>query len=131
MPTGPMPKIAVRTTGPATGAIQRLDPARPQISRAPSVAPPSVADASASVADTPAAVADAKSNTLAKISLALAVLFGAVLSPITLIMGLIARSQIKRTGQGGADIALAAMVVSAVFLGIGVLSVALLRYGAM
>jgi hypothetical protein len=61
----------------------------------------------------------------------LVVLVGAVVSPITLITGSIARSQIKRTGQSGADLALAAMVVSFVFLGIGVLSFALVRYGAM
>ena len=117
MPTGPMPKIPVRTGGPATGAIQHLGPSRPQILHGPSTAA--------------TAVADAGSNALAKVSLALVVLFGAFISPVTLVMAFLARAQIKRTGQRGADVALAALVVSVVFLGIGVLSVALLRFGAI
>ena len=71
---------------------------------------------------------DAKTNVLAKVSLALAVLFGAFISPVTLVMAFIARAQIKKSGQRGADLAFAALVVSSVFLGIAVLSVALLRY---
>ena len=63
--------------------------------------------------------------------MALVVIFGALISPVTLVMAFIARAQIKRSGQGGADVAIAALVVSVFFLGIGVLSVALLRFGAI
>jgi hypothetical protein len=77
------------------------------------------------------AVADAGANVLAKISLALVVIFGAFISPVTIVMAFMARSQIKRTGQRGADVVLATLVVSAFFLGIGVLSVALLKFGAI
>jgi uncharacterized membrane protein YidH (DUF202 family) len=74
--------------------------------------------------------ADAGTNKLAKVSLALVVLFGAFISPVTLVMAYIARAQIKKSGQRGADLAFATLVVSYVFLGIAVLSVALLRYAA-
>jgi hypothetical protein len=115
--TGPRPTIAVRTAGPATGAIKRPVPPRPQIVQAPS--------------KSATAVADARANVLAKISLALVVIFGAFISPVTIVMAFVARSQIKRTGQRGPDVVLATLVVSAFFLGIGLLSVALLKFGAV
>jgi hypothetical protein len=64
-------------------------------------------------------------NALATASLVLVVLLGAFLSPITLIMAYAARAQIKRTGERGADVALAALVVSWVFLVVGLVVVAL------
>jgi hypothetical protein len=79
----------------------------------------------------PAEATDSGSNVLARISLALVVIFGAFISPVTIVMAYVARAQIKRTGQRGADIALATLVVSYAFLGIGLLSVGLLRYGAI
>jgi hypothetical protein len=115
--TGAMPTIAVRPTGPATGAIQTVSPPRPQILHAPTAT--TVADA------------DVGTNVLARISLALVVIFGAFISPVTLATAFIARGQIKRSGQLGADLAVAALVVSAFFLGIGVISVALLKFGAV
>jgi Domain of unknown function (DUF4190) len=114
-----MPTIAVRTAGPATGAIQQAAAPRPQIAHRPLPAP--------ATAD----IADSGSNLLARISLVLVVIFGAFISPVTIVMAFIARAQIKRTGQRGADVAFAALVVSFVFLGIGVLSAALLKYGAI
>jgi hypothetical protein len=114
-----MPAIAVRKAGPATGAIPQVSASRPQIAHAPTPAATAVAEA------------DSGSNVLARISMALVVVLGAFLSPVTLVMAFIARSQIKRSGQGGTDIAIAALVVSGFFLGIGVLSVALLRFGAI
>jgi hypothetical protein len=116
-----MPTIAVRKPGPATGAMQQVSSPRPQIAHAPTPTP-----AATAVADD-----DPGSNKLARISMALVVLLGAVISPVTLVMSVIARSQTKRSGQDGADIAIAALVVSVFFLGIGVLSVALLRFGAV
>lgn len=115
-----MPTIAVRTAGPATGTIQQAAAPRPQIAHRPLPA-----------AGTAAAVADSGSNLLAKISLVLVVVFGAFISPVTIVMAFIARAQIKRTGQRGADVAFAALVVSFVFLGIGVLSAAVLKFGAI
>ncbi len=115
-----MPTIAVRKAGPATGAIPQISSPRPQIAQTPTPAATAVA-----------VDADAGSNKLAKVSMALVVILGALISPITLIMAFIARAQIKRSGQGGADVAIAALVVSGFFLGIGVLSVALLRFGAI
>jgi|KBSSwiStaDraftv2_1062776.scaffolds.fasta_scaffold00809_12 hypothetical protein len=126
---------------PAADTSKKTDVLRPLISRAPSSVPavanqgtdaprPQMTDAPPVAEPEPGLGAESGSNTLAKVSVALVVLFGAVISPITLITGFIARSQIKRTGQGGADLALAAMVVSFVFLGIAVLSYALVRYGA-
>jgi hypothetical protein len=109
----------VRKAGPATGAIPQISSPRPQIAQAPT--PAATADADA----------DAGSNTLARVSMALVVILGALITPVTLVMAFIARAQIKRSGQGGADIAIAALVVSVFFLGIGVLSVALLRFGAI
>jgi hypothetical protein len=120
-----MPAIAVRKAGPATGAIPQVSSSRPQIAHAPTPAATAVATAVAE------AEAEAGSNVLARISMALVVVLGAFLSPVTLVMAFIARSQIKRSGQGGADIAIAALVVSAFLLGVGVLSVALLRFGAI
>ncbi len=67
---------------------------------------------------------DGPRNALATVSLVLVVLVGGFLSPITLIMAHVARAQIKRTGERGADIALAALVVSYVFLFIGVVAIA-------
>jgi hypothetical protein len=69
-------------------------------------------------------VPDAERNPLATVSLVLVVLFGAFLSPITLVMAHVARAQIKRTGERGAGLALAALVVSYVFLFIGLVVVA-------
>ena len=42
-------------------------------------------------------------------------------SPLGLIFGLVARSQIKRTGEGGHGLATAGIVVSVVFMALGVL----------
>lgn len=64
-------------------------------------------------------------NVLATASLVLVVLLGAFLSPVTIVMAHVARAQIKRTGEQGAGTALAALVVSYVFLFIGVAAVAL------
>jgi Domain of unknown function (DUF4190) len=118
MPTGPMPTIALSTRGPATGAIPHAGPPGPEIRQVP-------------LAESSRAATDSGSNVLARISLALVVVFGAFISPVTLVMAYIARAQIKKTGQRGADIAFATLVVSYVFLGIGLISVGLLRYGAI
>jgi hypothetical protein len=121
-----MPTIAVRKAGPATGSIPQISSPRPQIAHAPTPSATAVADA-----DALPEVDAGSTNMLARISMALVVVLGALISPVTLVMAFIARAQIKRSGQGGADIAIAALVVSALFLGIGVLSVALLRFGAI
>lgn len=79
----------------------------------------------------PDADTDVGTNVLAKISLGLVTILGAFISPVTLVTAFIARGQIKRSGQLGADLAVAALVVSAFFLGIAVISVALLKFGAI
>jgi hypothetical protein len=57
--------------------------------------------------------------------LAIAALVCAFLcSPLGIILGLIARGQIKKTGQGGSGLALAAIIVGCVSLVIGILVVA-------
>lgn len=114
-----MPAIAVRKAGPATGAIKQVSSPRPQIAQAPTPVATAVADA------------DAGTNKLARLSMALVVILGALISPVTLVMAFIARTQIKRTGQGSADVAIAAIVVSVFFIGIAALSFAVLRFGAI
>ncbi len=64
-------------------------------------------------------------NVLATVSLVLVVALGAFLSPVTLVMAYVARAQIKKTGERGADLALAALVISYVFLFIGAAAVGL------
>lgn len=56
-------------------------------------------------------------NTLAIISLILAFFF----APAGLICGIIARKQIKQTGEDGAGLALAGIIISAIFIAIFVL----------
>ena len=42
-------------------------------------------------------------------------------SPLGIIFGVIARGQIKRTGQGGDGLAIAGIIISAVFIAIGII----------
>ena len=56
-------------------------------------------------------------NTMAILSLVFAFLFW----PLGIVFGFIARSQIKRTGEGGGGLALAGLIVSLVWLGLLVL----------
>jgi peptidyl-prolyl cis-trans isomerase B (cyclophilin B) len=44
-------------------------------------------------------------------------------SPLGIIFGLVARSQIQRTGQRGAGLALAGVILSVIFLVVGILTV--------
>lgn len=57
-------------------------------------------------------------NTMAIISLVLAFVF----APAGLILGFIARKQIKETGEGGAGLALAGIIISALQIVAGILA---------
>ncbi len=55
--------------------------------------------------------------------LAIAALICAILVPIVgLILGFVAKSQINKTGQGGGGLATAAIVISGIFIALGVLA---------
>jgi len=55
----------------------------------------------------------------------LALIFGILISPLGIVFGFIARGQIKRTGESGDGLALAGIIVGALFTLIGVASVVL------
>lgn len=46
-------------------------------------------------------------------------------SPLGLVFGFVARSQIRRTGQGGDGLALAGIILSAIFLVLGIVAVSM------
>lgn len=88
------------------------DATPPPASPEPSYTPPPAATPAYSA---PAAGAPAKTNTLAIVGLILAFVF----SLAGLIVSIIARGQIKRTGEGGAGLALAGIIISIVGIVIG------------
>jgi hypothetical protein len=59
------------------------------------------------------------SNTLATVAFVLVLFFGAFVVPFTIPMGHIARSQIKRTGESGGGLALATLIISYIYLAVG------------
>jgi hypothetical protein len=65
---------------------------------------------------------------LAVASFVLALLLGPFVVPATLPMAYVARRQINRTGQGGAGLAKAALLISYAYLAVGLTALALLLY---
>lgn len=53
----------------------------------------------------------------------LALVFAFVFSPLGIVFGVIARRQIRQTGEGGQGLATAGLVLSIIFVVIGVLSI--------
>lgn len=106
-----MPSIAVSDSG-KTGAHSAE-----QVAERP---------AAVAIAERPAVVSApaAGRNVLATAALVLVVLFGAFSSPITLVMAHVARARIKKTGERGAGVALAALVLSYVFMFVGMVVLA-------
>lgn len=76
---------------------------------------------------TAAPVAGPKTNGLAVASLICALvglfIYIGLLQILALIFGLIAKGQIKRTGEGGSGMATAGIVISAIMLGLGLVGV--------
>jgi hypothetical protein len=66
----------------------------------------------------------ARLNPLAVTSFVIA-LFVGVLAPVTVVTGLVARAQIRRSGAAGAGLATASVMISAVYLVAGVVVAAL------
>jgi hypothetical protein len=69
----------------------------------------------------------ARLNPLAVASFVIA-LFVGVLAPVTLVAGLVARAQIRRSGATGEGLATAAVIISAVYVVVGVVVAALLLF---
>lgn len=63
--------------------------------------------------------ASQRTNTMA----ILALVFAFVFSPLGIIFGFIARKQIRQSGEGGAGLALAGIILGAIFLVLGLIYV--------
>ena len=75
---------------------------------------------------TPAVVAQAAPlNRLAAVSFVAALFLGLVVAPLTLPLSCLAKRQIRLSGEGGASLALAATLISVVYLVIGLVVVGL------
>ncbi|MGV0715834.1 hypothetical protein ABQE93_10550 [Mycolicibacterium sp. XJ662] len=64
-------------------------------------------------------------NRLAAVTFGAALLFGLVVAPVTLPLSYLAQRQIQASGDSGASLARAAMLISAVYLVIGAVVIGL------
>lgn len=91
---------------------------------APAVPPVGVPAAGGATPGAPSPQAQ-HTNALAAVALALVLLFGVFAVPATIPMGLVARSQLRRTPGGNAATANAALIIGLIYLIIGLTAVAL------
>jgi hypothetical protein len=60
----------------------------------------------------------------------LALIFAFVFAPLGIVFGIIARNQIKQSGEDGAGLAMAGIIIGAIFTALFVLSIVFLIFAA-